>query len=101
MADFDPHRAGGVLFPNNRKTAPNHPDFTGSLTIDAELLRKLNALAREAKPIVMDLSGWKKTAASSGASFLSLSAKEKWEGGGQQQPAQRKTERVLDDDIPF
>ena len=98
MADFDPHRAGGVLFVNRKKTAPNHPDVTGSLTIDAELLRKLNALARENKPITMDLSGWKKKAASSGADFLSISAKEKWEGG-QQRHDQQKV--IADSDIPF
>ena len=97
MAGFDPHRAGGVLFVNRKKTAPNHPDFTGSLTIDSELLRKLNALARENKPITMDLSGWKKKAQASGADFLSLSAKEKWEGG------QRHDQQNVpaDPDVPF
>ena len=58
---MDDFRPGGVLFTNTRKTAPNQPDFTGSITIDADQLKLLNAQAREQKPITFELSGWRKT----------------------------------------
>lgn len=50
----------GILFPNNRKTESNHPDFNGKATIGGQ---------------DFELAGWKKVGAN--GPFLSLSLKPK------------------------
>lgn len=50
----------GVLFPNDRKTESNHPDFTGKATIGGQ---------------DFELAGWKKVGQN--GPFLSLSLKPK------------------------
>lgn len=107
---------GGVLFPNQRKNAPNHPDMTGSLEISGELLRDLVDAAEAGQPIKMDVSAWTK-AGKNGGKFLSLVAKKPWvpqnQGGGggggwgqrssQQAPQRQQSRPVppIEDEIPF
>lgn len=104
MAD-NKYPNSGVLWNNKRKTSQSHPDFTGSLELDADLLRQLIELARENKPIKMDLSGWKKQSQAAGT-FLSITAKKAWEKDTQaparQAPPPRQQSSFDDDDsIPF
>ena len=108
---------GGVLFPNRRKTAQNHPDMTGSLEITGELLGHLMAAAEAGDPIKMDVSAWTK-ADKNGNKFLSMTARKPYvpqqqAGGGwgnaPQRPAQQAPQRQqqarpvppIEDEIPF
>lgn len=34
--DFQPRELSGSVFPNDRKTQPNHPDYRGSCLIDGK-----------------------------------------------------------------
>ena len=86
----------GVLWVNRRKTTDRHPDMTGSIEMDRDLLQELINQAKAGKPIKIDVSGWKKKT-QKGEGFLSLTVKKAWEkegGGG------RSNSRD-DDDIPF
>ena len=38
---FEPKANSGVLWPNEKKQAENHPDFRGDIFIDLKLLKDL------------------------------------------------------------
>lgn len=54
---FEQREGGGVLFPNDRKSKPNQPDFQGDALFHGQKVK---------------LSAWKKTG-KGGKDFLSLS----------------------------
>ena len=94
----------GVLFGNNRKTNPNHPDFTGNVVLSQELILHATreiAAGREPK---LALSGWNKQA-KSGSRFMSLSVDVPYEAkqGGQPRAAKpaQSSGFIDSDDIPF
>lgn len=96
----------GVIFPNDRKTAPNQPDFTGNVILSKELIMYVTreiAAGREPK---LALKGWKKTS-KAGKGFVSLVAEEPWDPNKAQvqKPAPRMAASPADydpnDDIPF
>lgn len=97
----------GVLFPNDRKTNPNQPDFTGSVILSRELIlyatREIGA-GREPK---LTIKGWKKTS-KAGKGFVSLRAEEPWDPNkAQARPASSQQAQPsggsydVNDDIPF
>lgn len=69
----------GSLFKNDKKTADNHPDYTGTVLIHGEKMR---------------LAGWKKQG-KNGGTFLSISISE-----FQNKAPQQSVEQV-EDDMPF
>ena len=68
---IDEHRAGGVMFPNTRKTSPAQPDFQGTITVDRPLMNELLRLDGQGAPLTLRLAGWKKQSAK-GNNFISL-----------------------------
>lgn len=72
----------GTLSKNDKKEAPNHPDFKGKLNIEG---------------VEYWISGWQKT--SDYGEFISLSLKKKEES--KKPPIQQVNEPDLSDEIPF
>jgi hypothetical protein len=70
---FEPKANNGTLWPNDRKTAANHPDMRGDIFIDKGLLEDLMAKAENGM-VKVALSGWKKTIAGKDAISLASSA---------------------------
>lgn len=95
----------GVFFPNDRKTTPNQPDFTGHIVLSKELIMYVTreiGMGREPKIAV---KGWKKTS-SAGKNFVSLAVEEPWDPNkAQARPAPRAAAPVVNydpnDDVPF
>jgi hypothetical protein len=108
MAGMD--REGGAFFANNRKTAPNMPDYRGEIRISADTLASLVAQAKSGVQFpAIELSGWKKQS-SNGTVFISLAGKKPYVKDGQQAPQQQRQQPQqggysnsipLDDEIPF
>jgi len=112
MAGMD--REGGAFFANNRKTAPNMPDYRGEIRISADTLASLVAQAKSGVQFpAIELSGWKKQS-SNGTVFISLAGKKPYVKEGQQpertgsfqtrpqhQPQQGGYSNDIDDDLPF
>lgn len=79
----------GSLFKNDKKTAPNHPDYTGNAIIDG---------------VKKDLSAWIKEG-KNGSKFMSIAIKEAYVKGGNvtgsipSKPVQ--TISLDEDDLPF
>lgn len=70
----------GALFVNDRKSAPNHPDYEGGLELDDELVRCLVEQVKAGETPKLDVKGWKKTS-KAGKPFLSLSPKPPYKRG--------------------
>ena len=83
--DFD---NSGILFQNDRKEQPKHPDYKGSITIDGNEYW---------------LSGWKKSG--NKGSFLSLSVQPKEQRSNQRQQIRQSAPKSSgfddDQDTPF
>jgi hypothetical protein len=73
----------GVLFKNDRKEAPNHPDYRGEINVNGK---------------VFWLSAWLKTGAK--GKFMSLAVKPKDEQA-RADPGPRREPREYDGDAPF
>lgn len=70
----------GALFVNDRKQAPNHPDYEGKIEFDDELVRCLQEQLRAGETPTLELKGWKKTS-KAGKPFLSLAPKVPYKRG--------------------
>jgi len=89
---FVQREMSGSLFPNDRKTADNQPDFKGECLIDG---------------VTYEIGGWSKTAKNgTGREFTSLSFKVKSATYRTEPPAERPLDRrapppQAEDDLPF
>lgn len=112
--------AGGVLFTNNRKQKDSHPDYTGNIELEAQVVHDLYAQLQEGiKNPKLDIAGWRKQS-SKGTTFISLRGNVIYErtergkqgGAGQSggsprqeraapQRDQRRSSNDIDDEIPF
>jgi len=68
---FEPKPNTGVLWPNEKKQAENHPDFRGDIFIDLKLLKDLAPKAENGL-LKISIAGWRKELA--GKKCLSISA---------------------------
>jgi hypothetical protein len=73
MADFKPKPNSGVLWPNDRKKADNHPDVRGDLFVSLALIKDLAPKAEDGL-VKLSVSGWKKELGGKKALSLSASA---------------------------
>lgn len=94
----------GVLFPNERKTSANHPDFTGNVVLSRELIIFATREISEGREPKISVSGWKKTS-NAGKGFVSLKISEPWDANKQParpaQPARQAPSAFDDNDPPF
>jgi len=62
MTDYGP-KGEGAIFPNNKKTAKNHPDFTGNIKITLAQLEALVAQAKSSneQSFQIDIALWDRT----------------------------------------
>ena len=79
---FETRDGSGSLFKNDRKEKDSHPDYKGRIKVDGTEYW---------------LSAWKKTAATSGATYLSLAIQPM----EYQESAPTKGAPADDDDLPF
>ena len=84
MPDYD-NTNRGVLFRNDKKETPKHPDYTGSINV---------------KGHDFYLSGWINTA-KSGVKYFSLSVRPKEPERQDAAPQRGVPQEEMDDDIPF
>ena len=99
MADGN-KRVGGALFKNAKKTSQNAPDYTGSMTLDADLIVYIMDKFNAGEEMVdLDLAGWKKKSGK-GIDFLSLSVKPKRQMEARNGNGQGRQQRYQDDS-PF
>lgn len=86
--DYQPRDMSGVLFKNDRKDKPNHPDYRGDVTING---------------VTYSLSSWIKTGQKGKFMSLAVSVKEPRQEGTVwgAKPAPSKAADDFDDDISF
>jgi len=93
---YTPKANTGTLWPNERKTAENHPDMRGDVFISASLLRSL--IAKGEDPVKIAIAGWGKVI--NGKECLSLTASEPYV-----KPVDNVTKAAAaadpDEDVPF
>ena len=81
MAGYEHKDNSGSLFRNDRKEKETHPDFKGSCLLNG---------------VKMDIAAWIKQS-STGTKFMSL----RFEEPRERAAAPKKSEEVVDEDIPF
>lgn len=81
MAGYEHKDNSGSLFRNDRKEKETHPDYKGSCLLNG---------------VKMEIAAWIKES-STGTKFMSLRFEEPRERGA----APKKSEEVVDEDIPF
>lgn len=110
MASLPNKPNSGYFGKNNRKTKANSPDYTGKATIGEDTLAALCTLKASGKPVVLYLSGWKRTPQGGGETYISLAVSPPQEvdanrsgsaGGGQQEQPKPQAKKAEDEDIPF
>lgn len=100
-------KPGGALFANNNRQKDTHPNYRGTLRLDADAIASLVEQQQRGVPAPMlELSAWKKE--SSKGVFLSLNAKRPYEkkpsqggGYGSGRTASNGPSFDLNDEIPF
>ena len=70
---YEPKANSGTFWPNDRKTAANHPDWKGDLHIDINLLKDLMEKPQNGL-VKIAVAGWNKNIASKDAISLAASA---------------------------
>jgi len=102
MSNFVPKPNTGTLWPNDRKTAPNHPDVRGDVHLDRVFLQDMIDKS-DGGLVKIQISGWEKVIA--GKNCLSLQASAPYvrqEGGYSAPPRQQPPrQRADDEDVPF
>lgn len=83
----------GALFTNDRKETDRHPDWTGVLELDADMLRYIATELKAGRDGKVRLGAWKAKAAS-GMTYISIQV-------SKPQPKPSAPTNDLDDDIPF
>jgi len=86
MTEYE-NKNTGVLFKNDRKTEPKHPDYSGTFY--------------DANGDEHFFDGWIKKSAKSGGTFLSCRTKPKQAKAQKQEFSDRPLSETLDDGIPF
>jgi hypothetical protein len=69
----------GALGKNRKKTTEKHPDHTGYINVDRNLLMDLLAKHADTPVIKLSLSAWNKQNGETGEGFLGLSVSEPYE----------------------
>jgi hypothetical protein len=69
----------GTLGKNRKKITEKHPDHTGYVNVDRNLLMDLLAKHADAPVIKLSLSAWDKLNGTTGEPFFSLSVSEPYE----------------------
>ena len=93
----------GAMWQNTRKTEPRHPDYTGSLELEREVINDLVAQINRGERFgKIDLTGYRKTK-KDGEMFLSITGKKMWvkPESANAQTDVPPMERFEDDKIPF
>ena len=101
MSNFVPKPNSGTLWPNDRKTSPNHPDFRGDVHMDRTFLQDMIDKS-DGGLIKLQVSGWEKLIA--GKNCLSLSVSAPYvpqERSERPQPRQVQQRPQPDEDVPF
>jgi len=91
----------GSLFSNVNKNKEAHPDYTGTLELNQEVVEDLSDQfhAGVAFPKI-SIAGWKRTAKKSGSTFLSVKASVLQERKARDEMSQPRKQTMSDDD-PF
>ena len=91
----------GSLFQNVNKSKDAHPDYTGTLELNQEVVEDLSNQfhAGVAFPKI-SIAGWKRTAKKSGATFLSVKASVLQERRNRDEDIQT-TKQTMSNDDPF
>jgi hypothetical protein len=93
---FTPRPNTGTLWPNDRKSADNHPDVRGDLFLDRGLLQGLIRKTDD-DLIKISVSGWNKTIV--GKQCINIAASEPYvKREEKEEPAKKFDE---DEDVPF
>jgi hypothetical protein len=100
MSNFIPKPNTGTLWPNDRKTAPNHPDVRGDVHIDRRFLQDMIAKA-DGDIVKIQISGWEKVIAGKNCVSLSLSAPYVPQEGGAPRRQVQPRAQASDEDVPF
>ncbi len=103
MSNFVPKPNTGTLWPNDRKSSPNHPDVRGDVHIDRTFLQDMIDKC-EGDTVKLQISGWEKVIANKNCLSLSVSAPYvKPEGYAPQRSRQADTPAnpASDEDVPF
>lgn len=93
MSNFVPKPNTGILWPNDKKSSPNHPDVRGDVSLDRVFLQDMIDKA-DGDLVKLSISGWKKTVAGKSALSLSVSAP-------YVKPSGYAKPRQDSDDVPF
>src|SRR4051812_42794062 len=105
MASLPNKPNSGYFGKNTRKTKATSPDYTGKATIGEDTLAALCTLKASGKPVVLYLSGWKRTPQGGGEQYISLAVSPPQEvdlsRAGQQQQSKPAPTKAEDEDIPF
>jgi|TARA_R100001463_G_scaffold37648_4_gene80855 hypothetical protein len=91
----------GSLFQNVNKSKDAHPDYTGTLELNQEVVEDLSNQfhAGVAFPKI-SIAGWKRTAKKSGSTFLSVKASVLQERRNRDEDVQ-PTKQTMSNDDPF
>lgn len=87
----------GVLFKNDKKSQPNHPDYTGNFTLTKELAEALLQEIGTGKEIRVQLAAWIKSGQK--GKYLSVSVSAPFKKSGAAQTSRRSS--FDEEDPPF
>lgn len=71
MADYP--KSDGAIFPNDKKTQQNQPDYRGHLVITGDQIRMIMAMAKAGLEPRLQIAAWHKTS-NGGKQYMSLAA---------------------------
>jgi hypothetical protein len=95
---FVPKPNSGMLWTNDYKQTPGHPDYRGDLHLDKEMLLGLIKKA-EGNLVKIQVSAWNKNISNKDA--ISLAAAEPYIKTDRPAPKRSEPDNLPDEDIPF